>query len=342
VATSTHKKIVYAGFGCAGVFIALGIVGLVFMRESGFNVGFQPRTVSPAQATAALAELRRADLAAPLPLPPPDDWQPDPRTLRGAGHVEFSSSRLDDVLVQFGDSFPEGSLRRTMWIGQAGFADVVMDATQPAAISKLPPDGLPTGAVLLALARRLVDRGHATDARVAIAAAIRVGRSLARNGDLREVAAGWRIQRDAAAMLAGSVALGGEVTQRAHARHFVSWADSVIPRLRELNTMIETAGATPGDVAGLADLLEDTRTLLATRRALLRAIAQGWAENPVEKTYGISAIRDSTLRRLLPDAIKADVTGGSTIDLVPSRLDYGERLRVGATIDRERARFAAP
>jgi hypothetical protein len=335
VANSTHKKIVYAGFGCVGVFVALAIVGLVFIRQSGMSMGPQPRSVSPVQAAAALAELERIDLSASLPQPPSDDWRPDARSLRGAGHVAFSSKRIDEVVAQFGDTYPSGSMRRAIWIGQAALATVTADSGRTTAR----PDDLAAGAVLLALARKLSDQGHASQARVAIAEAIGIGRSLANGGDLRELVAGWRIERDAATMLSGSVTLGGDVTQRAHARGWAAWADSVIPGLRALNLKIETAGASPSSVPELAGWVQDSSVPVPLRRAIFRAVAKGWVDDPVEKMYGVSARRDTAVHQLLhvtlPYRLSDDIEDAQADD----QPGYIDRIRIGAAMDRERARY---
>ncbi|HEY6808533.1 MAG TPA: hypothetical protein VI160_07075 [Gemmatimonadales bacterium] len=339
MAASTHKKIVYAGLGCAGVFVALAVIGLVIMKESGINLGFQPRAVTPAQAAAALASLDAGDVRAPLPEPPPDDWRPDPRSLRGAGRVVFASGRLDDVLLQFGDTYPVGSVRRAMWLAQASPAEIVSDSPARKTLDAEPPAGLAAGSVLLALARRVAAQGRVAQARLAVAEAAEMGRALARSGELREVAAGWRIERDAATMLARDSILGGNAAARARARRWAAWADSVMPRVRELGHLIETAGASPASLPDLEAWVRDARIPLATRRALIRAIAQGWVDDPVEKTYGVSARRDSVVRRLLhatlPSLLSKDVAEAQA-DVQPG---YAERLRLGAEIDRERARY---
>jgi hypothetical protein len=193
--------------------------------------------------------------------------------------------------------------------------------------------------VLLALTRRLTNQDRAADALVALDSAVTLGAALARDGDLRDVVAGWRLERDAASMLAGDTVFGESGGRRAAAVRWVAWADSVLPQLRDLNRLIETAAAGPASLGQLAELAADGRLPLATRRNIVRAIEWGWADNPMEKAYGISDQRDSALRRLsrevLPPRLAADVAGA----LTRGRPAYMSRVLLVPIVERQRREF---
>jgi hypothetical protein len=339
VAASTHKKIVYAGFGCAGVFVAFAIVGLVFMRGSGWNIGIHSRAVSPTQAAEALALLMRNDLTASLPSPPPDVWRPDPIRVRGRGLIVYVASPLGDIMIPFGDTFPAGSLRRSMWFSQADGARVTAVSKTSARPILSASLGLAASSVLLARARQLENRGDIPDALLAVESVADLGHGLQIRGELREFQGGLRIERDAATMLAGDSALGGDAARRSRAHAWAFWADSVARRLSALSKLIVTAGAGPSCLGALAELVEDARVPLATRRAILRTIVEGWVNNPVEKTYGLAAQRDSALRRLSHAALPAILATEVAAAIAQGTPNYIDRLRIAAEIDQARMRF---
>ncbi len=303
---STHKKLVFAGFGCAGLLTLLMIVGLLLSGKFGLDEN-RPgaRQYSPQEAAAALDTLSRLDLPALAALPPSDLRILPPSALPAGDTIVWQESVLAAV-VPFGDTFPPGAAQRTRWL-DAGRAVIFQPARTPAAsVGRAPRSPLVQGHVLLAAARRLADQHDRPRALVALRAALRLARGQQERPDLGRVRLGARLERDALDMIARDSGLAGEA-QGERARKSLARLEAALEDLRTVSRLIEAAGAGPAGAPMLARWAADSALPVALRDELIRAVGYGWIFNPLEVTYGLGAARrtalDSLSRAHLPDEL---------------------------------------
>ena len=163
---------------------------------------------------------------------------------------------------------------------------------------------------MLARVRLDLDAGRPVSADTVLRAVEAIAAGLEADARLSAVALGARIARDAAHMRARHPALWRGESGRgreARVRAALARADSSSRILGRLQTLAWTAGLAPDNAAGLADLAADPRPPVLVRNELVRAIANGWIQNPDEMSRGISRKRRDALEQLRLGSLPPEV-----------------------------------
>ncbi len=334
--SSTHKRIIVAGFGCAGIIVTLMVVALVRAPRSDLDRPGDPPMYAPEQAAAArdtLASLR-AGFAAP-------------RGSAGARTgVDFWKAALTVMHAErpeagfrtlpYGDTFPPGASERTEWMAAARWSAVSAVLGQ-AAVHARRTDTLPQSvrvdaSLILSLTRALHARARTAlaspsppgVAAAAERAALSIGRGLETESDLEHVLLGARVVRDALQFLATAPALASRIGV-SNPTDALAQADSDLAELRAVRRLMVVAGS-QGSRAQLESWARDGALGVAVRREAVRAIAYGWVFNRLEPLYGLSKERASSLKALalldLPGPVAAAVREGQAVQ----RLGVGQRF----------------
>ena len=317
----------FAGFGCGGVFAILLLLGLLVARnEEMKHPGARP--VPPVlAATAALDSLRNFDLRSLAGRLEPRAVLP-PQGGGGANGAALALAvwrgpRMATLAVAFGDTFPAGSTERAAWLatGAAYFVDTLVRAARlPWRLAEAAPDSgdalvpavrprpvlATTRAMLARVQLDLDDRRPPPSADTVLLAVVAIAGALQADVRLSVAALGARIERDAAEMRARHRELWrGEAGIRVRA--VLARADSSSRILERLQTLVWTAGVAPDNAAGLTELAADARPPVVVRNELVRAIANGWIQDPDEMSRGISRKRRDALERLQLDSLPSEV-----------------------------------
>jgi len=339
VKSSTHKRIVLAGFGCAGVLAVLVVAALLSVPRFDSEDLAKPSRYSAGHAAAALDSLRTETLPAldglrhddryvlrprPRPRPPPL-----PRSGRVAAVRVWRDPEIALERVPYGDTAPLGSAERRQWMATAQWAqaDSLLEAaTRPwgrvsavlAALDSSDDPFLPVldplpvlsaARALLARARWDVEHGRPADADTAVRAAITVGRHLQDDLALPHVVLGARIEREAVHMLAAVYHNAGRFAQRDRADAYLARVDSNLAALRHGLSQIRAAGALADNAAALVGWARHDALPLAVRRELILAVAFGWAYSDPETRGGPGDGRKEALAQLAGAGLPAELAG---------------------------------
>lgn len=321
----------FAGFGCGGVFAILLLLSLLVTRnEEAKHPGSRP--VPPVNAAAAAFDsLRNFDLRALAGRLEPHAPLVPLRGVNGASLAlaVWRGQRIGTLALAFGDTFPGGSTDRAAWLasGASYFVDTLIRAARlPWRLGEAAPDSgeglvpavrprpvLATTRAMLARVQLDLDARRTASADTVLRAVIAIAAALEADARLSVVALGARIARDAADMRARHRELWrGEAGTRVRAA--LARADSSGRILGRLQILVWTAGIAPDNATGLAELAMDPRPPVAVRDEVVRAIANGWIEDPDEMTRGISRKRREALEQLrleaLPPEVRATVRAG--------------------------------
>ena len=340
--SSTHKRIVLAGFGCAGVLAVLVVAALLSVPRFDSEDLAKPSRYSAGHAAAALDSLRTETLPAldglrhddryvlrprPRPRPPPL-----PRSGRDGAVAAVRVWRDPEIALErvpYGDTAPLGSAERRQWMATAQWAqaDSLLEAaTRPwgrvsavlAALDSSDDPFLPVldplpvlsaARALLARARWDVEHGRPADADTAVRAAITVGRHLQDDLALPHVVLGARIEREAVHMLAAVYHNAGRFAQRDRADAYLARVDSNLAALRHGLSQIRAAGALADNAAALVGWARHDALPLAVRRELILAVAFGWAYSDPETRGGPGDGRKEALAQLAGAGLPTELAG---------------------------------
>ncbi|PYO65479.1 MAG: hypothetical protein DMD69_17205 [Gemmatimonadetes bacterium] len=346
--SSTHKRIVLAGFGCAAALAVLVVAALLSVPHFDSESLAKPSRYSAGHAAAALDSLRTETLPAldgmrhddryvlrPRPRPRPSPG-PSPRPLPRSGrdgavaavHV-WRDPEIALERVPYGDTAPLGSAERRQWMATAQWAQVdslLEAATRPwgqvsdvlAALDSSADPFLPVldpipvlsaGRALLARGRWDVEHGRPADADSVVRAAITVGRHLQDDLALPHVVLGARIEREAVQMLAAVYHNAGRFAQRDRADAYLARVDSNLAALRHGLSQIRAAGALADNTAALVGWARHDALPLAVRRELILAVAFGWAYSDPETRGGPADGRKEALAQLAGANLPAELEG---------------------------------
>lgn len=324
---SIHKKIVFAGFGCAGVIVALVIVSLVLVPHPELDRPGDPTLYTAEQAVAGRDSLHalHARFAAPREAAAPRTaafWQVALIAMRG----ESGQSRF--VPLPYGDTFPAGARQRGEWLAAARWraVDVVLGrapayATKSDTLSQsFRIDANLTLSLTRALharARLAVEsRSQPALAAAAERAALVMGRGLETEPDLDHVLLGARVVCDALQFLATTPSLASGVGLP-NPGTALTRADSDLVELRAVRRLMGAAGALADNGTELEAWARDPALGVAVRREAVRSIAYGWVFNRLEPLYGLSHERARSLAALaaldLPAPVAAAVRDGQAV-----------------------------
>lgn len=351
---STHKTIVFAGFGCAGALAALFAVALLFapteVREASFERHTDPDRYTAAQSAAALDSLRDlADLLGTLRAHSDGAWPAGPEL--GSAALLAGMVGGDDyqtVPLPLGDTFPQDARQRWQWLAarSSPVVDTLLDLVRHSAPglgarrgAAAPHRGVvPTSLAfryvanralsathaLLARARYELDTGHVARADEAVRAVLAIGRSLEQDSGLARTVLGARIERDAWRVLVAAPPLARRITRR-DATAELARVDSLAAGLRAVWRFAPAAGADAANCEPLEALAREARLPLAVRREVVLAIAYGWIYEPSEMTYGVSKKRRDSVARL------AAHSGGLSPELADAVHAAEAAVRLGMT-----------
>lgn len=293
--SSIHKKLIFVSAGCAVALLAVFIIGLVSMRQLGFEPPARPRSATPQQSSAAVDSLSRIDFT---------DWlgpgQAE-RTLRCA--ATDPSRRVQpvppgDSLAQpfgFGDTFPPGSTRRGVWEQFGARVDLI-----PADGAVTPAESLPPGLELLAAVRVRVQHRDRVAACLLLTALVQKLDALESAPHLDLIITGVGTARDAVDMVTRDSVLQ-ELTRLTPGRAagLLRTLDDQHRRLRDLRATIDAAGTSPASTDSLARWAVDPELPLPVRDAFIQAIGYGWVLDPPEMTFSVNAVRQAAIDRLI-------------------------------------------
>lgn len=303
MASAAHKRIIFAGMGCAAALIALMVGGVVLLLQERPSFFADLATVAeygtPASSEAALDSLDGMSWAA-LSEPRADRLSlAAGRSGAGASGngaqlalAVWANRRFQNPLVPYGDTAADTSRRGATWRSYAVYAGIdslLQAALLPWRISAAMlgrPDSSrgiiaatinpyapmnSTRAMLARAAAPAVPRD--TVERIA-RAVVTIGRALQQDVALVHVVTGLRIERDALAFLARR---GSAEAERA----LPGVERALAVGLRGLH-LIRVAGAMATHATVLAQGAADAKLPLAVRREMLLAIGYGWALNAQE------------------------------------------------------------
>ena len=328
---ATHKRIVFAGFGCATLLAGLVWAAVLFIPQFDTETLDKPNAVLPRAAAAALDSLASTTLAALATLWRDDRYRIAPweRLKKGDGAVtavtvwRHPAYRFEQV--PYGDTFPASSAERRAWLATASWwaiDSLVQAARRPWSLVSavvadrdsgvtvfaraLPPEPvLNTARAVLAAARRDADNGEPARAALRLRAAVTIGRHLQDDAFLAHAVLGARIERDAIQQMATILEVPvGSDPERAWdaARAYLARVDSNLAILRRALRQIRAAGALPSNARHLAHWARDRGYPLAVRHELALAVAFGWAYGGREVRSGIAAERGEALDLMLAAA----------------------------------------
>jgi hypothetical protein len=334
---SIHKKIIFAGFGCAGVIVALMVVALVLVPRSELEQPGDPALYAAEQAVSARDSLAalRPGFAAPR-------GRAADQTGAAFWKAALSVMRAERPeagfrVLPYGDTFPPAASQRGEWIASARWSAVRIVLGQPAAHGQ-PTDTVPQSfrvdaTLILALSRALHARARValdSPSQPAVAAsaeraALSMGRGLETEPDLEHVLLGARVVRDARQFLATVPALARRIAVL-DSGGALAQADSDLAELRAARRLMGMAGSRADNCVELDAWARDGAIGVATRREAVRAIAYGWVFNRLEPVYGLNRERARSLEALaaldLPAPIAAAVREGQAVQ----RLGVAQRL----------------
>ena len=336
---SIHKKLIFAGFGCAGVLVVLMVIALLLVPRSEFNQPGDPALYTPGQALAARdsLEVLRVRFAAPRERSTNLKYGP---FWKAALMVMRMERPLEGFRVlPYGDTFPVGSDARREWMEAADWRAVSVLLGRAAARGERPEPVdtvrilnqvdanmlVSIARALHARARRLLSPPVQLDEAVrAEQEVIAIGRGLENEPDLAHVIVGVRIVRDALKFLSSAPSLDGRVVRAPGGA--VARADSDLYELRRARRWMPAAGSLVEGLPALESWARDTALVPAIRLEAVQAISWGWVFSPREPTYGLSTERGRTLAALasldLPPSVAAGVREGQRVQ----RLGVAQRF----------------
>lgn len=323
-ASPTHRRIVFGAMGCAAVLVALGVAAWIGMRRLGFRTPPGERIFTPRTAAAALDSLARLDLSAPLA--PGRGAAIDCADSGDARRVAPLAPGQRDVPVAFGDTFDSASLQYQFWEKLGAAVRLAGPAAHDTGV-------MPSGGTMLAAIRWRLDRDDPSGACIVLATLLERTRALQAGRELRALAAGAQLERDAMSMVARHPALGGSDTLRARAGNRVRSLDRLVPTWRSLQQLIDAAGTSPAAADRLAAWALDPSLALPVRDALVRAVGYGWVYDPQEGGVLVQASRRDAIARLarqLPEPLRATADSARSIlaaDL-PARFRFAVAYRL--------------
>ena len=345
---SVHKKIIFAGFGCAGVFAILAVIGFLLAPRSEFEHQNDEQLFAPLVASAARDSLQalRSRFAAPRRTIPD-------RSDSTVWRLALIEMRMERPLIGFralpyGDTFPASTDERKAWTASADWRAVRVLLGRAAARGDWGDTAQPLEQVdanlILSVARALHARAHgALTAPVrlgeAIAAereAISIGLGLESEPDLVHVMLGARVMRDARQFLATEPALSSRLGVR-DAAVALARADSDLSELRAVRRWMPVAGSLAPGVGALGSWARDTTLVPAVRREAVEAIAYGWVFNAREPVYGLDSERAGALAALaaldLPAPVAAAVREGQAVQRLGVAQRFARSVEYRATRD---------
>lgn len=349
--SAAHKRIVFAGMGCAVALIGLLVFGIVLaLRERPellSEIASMSEFSSPAMAAAAVDSLNHVDWA-PIRRPRADQLSfPAAGTGNGAAIAirVWSGKRLRFATVPFGDTAEVGTQRWNVWrtYTEPEWVDsLIAAAHQPWHLSgsaiALPDTGAgifrttltaypvlnTTRGVLARASSRWPDDSAAGVE--AARAAVTIGRALQADPVLMHVAIGLRAEREALTFLARRNWPGAKAS--------LTQVDEALDAVMRGLRLIRIAGGSPENSAVLARVARDESLLLAVRREALIAIGYGWALNSMESgTVPAMVPRNNERNRTLdgiepaslPDALHATLADARAT----AEFGFSRRVLVG-------------
>jgi hypothetical protein len=327
---SIHKKLIFAGFGCAGVLVVLIVIALLFVPRSEFD---QPRdqlyyTIAQASAARDSLEGFRVRFAAPRGRAADSTYG---TFWKAALVVMRTEQPLAGVrALPYGDTFPAGSDARREWMRAADWRALDVLLVRAAGYGERP--GLSDTVRLLtqvdanliisitralhARARRgLTPPLQMDEAMGAEREVIAIGRGLESEPDLAHDLVGARVFRDGLRFLATVPPLARRVVRDPVVA--LARADSDLYELRAVRRWMAAAGSLIDGLPTLESWARDTALVPAIRLEAVQAISYGWVFNNREPTYGLSAERGRILAALasldLPPSVAAAVREGQHV-----------------------------
>ncbi len=338
VKSSTHKRIVLGGFGCAGALAIFVVAALLSVPHFDSENLAKPSRYSAGHAAAALDSLRTETLPALDGLRHDDRYllhpraRPLPRGRRDGAVAAVGVWRDPEIALErvpYGDTAPLGSAERRQWMATAQWAQAdslleaatrpwgrvsavlaVLDSSDDPFLPVLDPIPVLSAArALLARARWDVEHGRPADADTAVRAAITVGRHLQDDLALPHVVLGARIEREAVHMLTAVYHNAGRFAQRDRADAYLMRVDSNLAALRHGLSQIRAAGALADNAVALVGWARHDALPLAVRRELILAVAFGWAYSDPETRGGPADGRKEALAQLAGAGLPAELEG---------------------------------
>lgn len=351
---STHKKIIMAGCGCAvllGLVTAAGFVIAILQDPDLLRREFtvqQDTYFPPSRARAALDSLHAMDLEPLRRAPANDAYTLRPRQ-SGDGAViavEVWSDSLERGFILFGDTFPDGNVRRQRWIAAADWSAV--DSLEQAALRSwdagltialrtdrvlVPTQVLSATRAVLARARLADVRGDAAEADTLVRVAITIARHLQRDYRLYHVMIGARVEWEALHVLANIEEQGGRRPVSARTRAALARADTLVTATQLVYRSLITAGSLAEQSPALIAFVTNAKLPLAVRHQALLAVGEGWAFSQREQAASVEARRAAlaTLEdRALPEPLSTALREARRDVALPffQRVEVAARQRV--------------
>jgi hypothetical protein len=340
---STHKKIVVAGFGCAGVLIGLIVLALLLTPHSEYDRPRDAALYTPAQAAAARESLDVLPVRFAAPRAPPALGTEVTLWRAALVVMRAESPRAGLRPLPYGDSFPLGSAEHTEWMAAADWRAVRVLLEREAA-HVTPEDTVGSlsrmdANMVLSVTRALHARARAAlnaPQRVAAAAhaervALAIGRGLEGEPDLEHVMLGARVMCDGWRFLTAAPALARRIGTPDPSRALLQ-ADSDLAELRTVHRLMVRVGSQADNAPALGAWVRDTAVSIAVRREAVRAIAYGWVFNTREPLYGLGRARARTLDAL-PDPVAAAVRDGQAVQRLGVAQRFARSVDYRATRD---------
>lgn len=336
---SIHKKLIFAGFGCAGILVFLTVIALLFMPRSEFDQPHDQVLYTVAQASAARDSLEgfRVRFAAPRGRAA----EPTSGTFWKAALVVM---RMEQPLegfraLPYGDTFPVGSDARREWMKAADWRAVDVLLGRAAAYGERPGPSDTVHLLTLADANLIISVTRALHARARRGLApplrmdeatraereiIAIGRGLESEPDLAHDLVGARVLRDGLRFLATVPPLARRVVRDPVVA--LACADSDLYELRAVRRWMAAAGSLIDGLPTLESWARDTALAPAIRLEAVQAISYGWVFNNRETMYGLSPERARILAALASLDLPPFVAGGVREGQQVQRLGVAQRF----------------
>jgi hypothetical protein len=349
MSSAAHKRIIFAGMGCAAGLTGLIVAGVVLaLREKPgllSEIAAVSEYATPSTAAKALDSLQRFDWGF-LDRPHTDRLA---LTTSGIGNGAmvalqvWNRPRLRFGIIPFGDSAADSSRSREIWHSHAvqpWVDSLIAAARQPwrltdGAIATVSPGGAVLKTTLSAypvlnttraiLARADLRWPHdSAAARQAVQATITIGRALQVDGPLIHRLIGLQVEREALFFLYSRDTASSELES-----HLNEVDDAVELGLIGLR-LIRVAGGVADNAAALARAALDEELPVAVRRELLISVGYGWSFNMLEGgTVMLRADRAAALKAIDSTALPAVLRGTLADARATAQLDLARRMVLG-------------
>jgi len=329
VSASIHKKVIVAGFGCAGVLVALIVVAFLVGPRPEFDAPSDPALYAPDLAAAAADSLH--ELRARFVAPRSGEATGRDGDLWKVALAAIRSERWEAGVraLPYGDTFPVGAAQRDDWLAAARWTAVGValgshEAAHARGSDPVTQSFRTDANLLLSVTRALHARARRSleppsrpaAAAAAERAALAIGRGLESEPDVEHALLGARVVHDALRFLTTAPALAARVGVSRPA-DALAQADSDVADFRAVRRLMGVAGALADNCTELAAWARDQRLAVAARREAVRSIAYGWVFNRLEPVYGLNGERGRRLAELagldLPPPVAAAVREGQAV-----------------------------